>query len=264
MTTYCHGLVADVTINGALFTFSVYHCAPKAISESIASHKRYFYRNTITNESINACMTTSNFDDKAKEWDSPEKQERAEHIADAIRSHVQLSTDMSAFEYGCGTGLLSFELRKDLGPITLADNSEGMLNVLRDKIEAKSADDMTPVKLNLSEDPLPEDRFDLVYTMMTLHHIPDIKHILNQFYDLLHFGGCLCIADLDKEDGSFHGSDADVHQGFDRSELTDLAKDIGFINIRFDTAYNMEHEINDDGDTKMFPIFLMVAVKKEI
>jgi ubiquinone/menaquinone biosynthesis C-methylase UbiE len=209
-------------------------------------------------------MATSDFDDKAKEWDSPEKQERAEKIADSIRSHVPLSTDMSAFEYGCGTGLLSFELRDDLGPITLADNSEGMLDVLRDKIETHSADDMTPVELDLSEDPLPEERFDLVYTMMTLHHISDTEQILSQFYDLLHFGGCLCIADLDKEDGSFHGPDADVHQGFDRSELTDLVKDIGFINIRFATAYNMEHEINDDGDTKMFPVFLMVAVKKEI
>jgi ubiquinone/menaquinone biosynthesis C-methylase UbiE len=206
-------------------------------------------------------MTDFDFDEKAKDWDTPESRDRAMHIADAIRSQVPLSPEMSAFEYGCGTGQLSFELRDKIGPITLADNSKGMLEVLRDKIKAKSAKDMKPVKLNLPTDPVPDEQFDLVYTMMTLHHIPDTRQIFSQFYDLLHSGGYLCVADLDKEDGSFHGPDADVHKGFDRKELASLAKKTGFTNIGFSTAYNMEHEINDQGEAKMFPIFLMAAQK---
>ena len=204
----------------------------------------------------------SKFDEKAQDWDTPESQERAANIAAAISSHVPLSNDMSAFEYGCGTGQLSFELRDEIGPITLADNSEGMLEVLRDKIKTRSADDMKSVKLNLSTDPLPDARFDLIYTMMTLHHIPDTRHILSQFHSLLNSGGYLCVADLDKEDGSFHGHDVDdVHRGFDREELATLAGEIGFTNISFSTAYKMEREINEQGETKIFPIFLMVAQK---
>ncbi|SMO84810.1 class I SAM-dependent methyltransferase [Fodinibius sediminis] len=204
----------------------------------------------------------SEFDEKAQDWDTPESQERAANIAEAIRSHVPLSPAMSAFDYGCGTGQLSFELREDIGPITLADNSEGMLEVLRDKIKTASADDMTPVKLNLSNDPLPDKHFDLIYTMMTLHHIPDTRKILGQFHALLNDGGYVCVADLDEEDGSFHGHDVDdVHRGFDREELAKLAEDAGFTDIRFSTAYNMEHEVNEEGETKMFPIFLMVARK---
>lgn len=38
---------------------------------------------------------------------------------------------------GCGTGLLSFALQPFLGQITLADSSDGMLAVLRDKIAAQ-------------------------------------------------------------------------------------------------------------------------------
>lgn len=204
----------------------------------------------------------SRFDEEAQDWDTPESQERAENIADAIRSHVPLSNEMSAFEYGCGTGQLSFELRETLGPITLADNSEGMLEVLRDKIKAESADNMKPVKLDLTNDPLPAKRYDLVYTMMTLHHIPDTRHILSQFYELLNPGGYLCVADLDEEDGSFHGHDVDdVHKGFDRKKLAGLVEKSGFSNVHFSTAYQMEHEINEKGDTKVFPIFLMVAQK---
>lgn len=205
----------------------------------------------------------SEFDEKAKDWDTPESRKRAKHIADAIRSHVPLSSQMSAFEYGCGTGLLSFELRDKLGSITLADNSEGMLEVLQDKIRAVSAVEMNPVKLDLSTDPLPDEQFDLVYTMMTLHHIPDTRKILGQFHALLHPGGYLSVADLDKEDGSFHGHDVDdIHHGFDRKELASLAEKSGFTNINFSTAYKMEREVGENGETKAFPIFLMVGQKK--
>src|ERR1035437_8778978 len=114
------------------------------------------------------------FDQKAKNWDDdPVRVSRARAVADAIRKHVPLTPDMSAMEYGCGTGLLSFELRGDIGPITMADSSDGMLLVLRDKIAALGAVNMNPVKLDLAVDRVPDDRFDLVYTLMTLHHIPD-------------------------------------------------------------------------------------------
>lgn len=204
----------------------------------------------------------SRFDQEAQDWDTPEKRDRAKHIADAIGSQVPLSQRMSAFEYGCGTGQLSFELREKLGPITLADNSTGMLDVLRDKIQTRSADEMNPVKLDLTGDALPVERFDLVYTMMTLHHIPDTRLILNRFYELLNPGGYLCIADLDKEDGSFHGPDFDeVHNGFDRKALAHLAEETGFTGIHFSTAYEMEKEVDEDGTVKRFPIFLMVSRK---
>jgi len=204
----------------------------------------------------------SRFDEEAKDWDTPESQERARNIAEAIRSNVPLSNEMTAFEYGCGTGQLSFELHNNIGPITLADSSTGMLEVLRDKIRSRSVNDMEPVNLDLTKDPLPDKHFDLVYTMMTLHHIPDTQLILNQFYELLNPRGYLCVADLDKEDGSFHGQDVeDVHKGFDRKELANLAKQRGFTNLKFTTAYKMEQEVNEHGETKLFPIFLMVAQK---
>jgi ubiquinone/menaquinone biosynthesis C-methylase UbiE len=202
----------------------------------------------------------SEFDLKAKDWDTPSKIERARSIADAIRSKVSLSKEMSAFEYGCGTGLLSFELKDELGPITLADSSEGMLEVLRDKIQSGSVTNMKPVRLDLSKDPLPDDRFDIIYTMMTLHHIPDTRQILEQFHTILNPGGYLCIADLDKEDGSFHGHHVhDVHHGFDRDALAKKAKEAGFTDVVFSTAYKLTKEVEDDSHT--FPIFLMVAKK---
>src|SRR5699024_12003101 len=59
----------------------------------------------------------------------------AEHIGAAISSQLPLSNSMTAFEYGCGTGLLSFALKDKLGAMTLADVSDGMLGVLEKKIQ---------------------------------------------------------------------------------------------------------------------------------
>lgn len=201
----------------------------------------------------------SDFDLKAKSWDTPDKIERAGAVADAIRSGVSLSKEMTGFEYGCGTGLLSFELQHDIGAITMADSSNGMLEVLNEKLSRGSYPDMNPVKLDLMTDPIPNQRYDIVYTMLTLHHIPDISAILHHFHTILKKGGYLCVADLDKEDGSFHGSTAHSHNGFDRKKLGDLVEKAGFGNISFTTAYNLTKEVQQG--EKTFPVFLMVAQK---
>ena len=200
----------------------------------------------------------TDFDSRAETWDSdPAKVERARVIADKIRSAIPLHAQMNALEYGCGTGLLSFPLQRDLGHITLADTSEGMLAVLREKIASTGARNMKPVQLDLLCDPLPGERFDLIYSMLTLHHIPDTARILSAFHALLKPGGYLCIADLDKEDGSFHGPGFSGHNGFDRSDLEAKAANAGFEQISFSTAHAMEKSL--DGENRRFPVFLMVA-----
>ncbi len=99
------------------------------------------------------------FDERARTWDDAKKIERAQKTAAGIRAAVPLSRDMNAFEHGCGTGLLSFELRNELGDITLADTSDGMLEVLREKIAAARTTQMHPVKLDPAIDPLPAERY---------------------------------------------------------------------------------------------------------
>ena len=66
---------------------------------------------------------TNEFDERARTWDDdPMKVKRAEDIANAIAREVPLSRTMKGFEYGCGTGLVSFALAERLGDITMADS----------------------------------------------------------------------------------------------------------------------------------------------
>ncbi len=205
----------------------------------------------------------TNFDERAKDWDSdPAKVERARVVADAIRHAVPLSTNMDALEYGCGTGLLSFALQSDLGQITLADTSQGMLDVLKEKINAAGVTNMHPVRLDLSSDPLPAEHYYLTYSLMVLHHIHEAKNIIGKFHALLEPGGYLLVADLDKEDGTFHtDGTTDVHKGFERAELQKWVEAAGFGNVVFSTAYEIKKEIN--GREKSFLVFLMTARKRQ-
>lgn len=201
------------------------------------------------------------FDERAKDWDSdPAKVERARVVGEAIRARVPLQPDMTALEYGCGTGLLSFALQPDFDSITLADTSQGMLDVLAEKIKAAGVANMHPVRLDLSSDPPPDSRYGIIYSLMTLHHVPDTEKVLGRFFTLLDAGGYLCIADLEKEDGSFHGADVtDVHKGFDRSALQNQLEAAGFRDITFSSVSAVRRQV--DGVEKAFPLFLMIARK---
>lgn len=201
-------------------------------------------------------LDAAHFDSKARQWDgNPVFQERARKIAEAIRRTVPLGSDMSALDYGCGTGLLSFPLKDELGAILLADSSRGMLDVVTEKISQHGVRNMKTAQLDLLSDPAPAQRFDLIYTAMTLHHVPDTDAILRIFHDLLKPGGYLCIADLDKEDGTFHGLDIDVHHGFDRTGLQQRASAAGFGNIGFQTVFSIEKQ--QETGKRDYPVFLM-------
>lgn len=200
------------------------------------------------------------FDQKAQTWDAKAvRVERARATAEGIRAAVPLNSGMTALEYGCGTGLVSFALQPYLGHITLADSSIGMLTVLKEKIAASGIHTMSPIQLDLLSDPLPRDRYQLIYTLLTLHHIADTDQVLRAFYALLDSPGYLCVADLDKEDGTFHEEEFHGHLGFDRDELREKARQAGFQAINFTTVFHMIKDVQ--GVRRDFPIFLMLATK---
>ncbi len=202
------------------------------------------------------------FDRKAEEWDAdPVRIERAQAVAEGIRGAVPLDPSMAALEYGCGTGLLSFALQPYLRHMTLADSSLGMLAVLERKIAAGGIHNMTPLRWDLLSDPLPRERFQLIYTLLTLHHIAETEKVLRTFYALLDSPGYLCVADLDTEDGGFHGEGFRGHLGFDRDALGAQARQAGFRTVQFTTPFQMVKDVQ--GASRSFSMFLLVARKDD-
>ena len=195
------------------------------------------------------------FDSRARQWDSnPVFLERALRVADGIRARVPLGPSTRALDFGCGTGLLSFALKDHVGHITLQDSSAGMLEVLREKIALQGTRNMTVLEGEQLVDLPPEERYTLVYTSMTLHHIPDTDATLRAFHGALRPGGFLCVADLDAEDGSFHSEDTGVfHNGFEREAIAALAAAAGFADVAVRAASVVRKPQRD------YPVFLLTA-----
>lgn len=181
-------------------------------------------------------------------------------VADAIAAAVPLAPEWRALEYGCGTGLVGIRLLPYLRHLVAADLSPGMLAVLREKAAAAGLDRITTQVLDLTSTPPPADRYDLIFSSMALHHIPDVRALVRAFGAMLIPGGWVALADLDSEDGSFHEPDVPgvAHHGFDRSALERWLREAGFTEVTFRTAHSVVKE--REGKSRRYPVFLATAL----
>jgi len=198
------------------------------------------------------------FDERAATWDDdPAHVERARVVAGAIRDALPLDSSVRLLEYGAGTGLVSQALGDTVGPITVADTSAGMRKVMEDKVAAGVIAEARVWDLDLASAPLPasEECFDLIVTVLTLHHLERLEPVLSNFATLVAEGGHLVVVDLDEEDGTFHGDGFDGHHGFDHSALAADLDHSGFTSVTFQRC----HQIVRDGRT--YPLFLAIATR---
>ena len=154
----------------------------------------------------------NDFDQKARDWDKNRMNlERTISVAAGLSKRIPDKPGLKALEFGAGTGLLSFHLKDRFAEITLMDSSVEMLKMAEQKMDAADHLKFKTLFFNLEAEDYKGGKFDIVYSQMVLHHIKNIDAILKKFYGLLNTGGVLAIADLYKEDGSFHDFNVDVH-----------------------------------------------------
>lgn len=204
----------------------------------------------------------THFDDKAATWDDdPDHVKRAVIIAERLKLALKDTSIKNAMEYGSGTGQLSFELKSFLPSITLMDESINMTKVTQQKCYDLGVDNLHPIKYDLILDQPFNEKYDLIYSLLTLHHIENTKIILEKFKQILNPGGLLILIDLEKEDGSFHDYDFDGHLGFDRKELEMKLNRVGFSPIHYEVCYSINKEM-ENGQVRGYPLFLLVSKKQ--
>ncbi len=193
------------------------------------------------------------FADKSKMWDTHSGAAKsAKSIADVIVKNIKLDPSMELVDFGAGTGLLAYFVSAYVGKIVAIDNSPAMLQELRKK--------SFPCKIEVLQMDLSVEYVDRevdgIISSMTIHHLEDIKALFETFYKMLKRGGFIAIADLDSEDGTFHSDNTGVyHYGFDRLWLEEIAKEVGFREIAFETVSTIEKSKGS------YSIFLLTAVK---
>ncbi|WP_345986914.1 class I SAM-dependent methyltransferase [Sulfurimonas sp. HSL1-2] len=197
----------------------------------------------------------SRFDAAAADWDKGDlRQQIAAHTADAVINTIALNSEMSLLDFGAGTGLLTYRVAPHVGSVTAVDTSEKMLEVLQSKSTPEHQ--IKTACCDITQMPLSET-FDGIISSMAMHHVEDTEGFLKTLYEHLNPGGFIAVADLDKEDGSFHshGNDGVFHFGFDRETLKGMAEKCGFVNAAFTTALTIEKP------DRNYPVFLFSAYK---
>ncbi len=196
------------------------------------------------------------FDEAARTWDLKlPRVETARKVGEVILSSVPVSKGWRVLDFGAGTGLLTFFLAPHVSEIVALDTSTGMIEVLREKVEKLGARNVKPLQGSYGDFKF-EAPFDLIVSSMSVHHVKDVEGLFRWFSSNLKRGGYVAIADLLKEDGTFHSDNTGVyHFGFDREEFESYMVSAGIESVSF----NIVHSIEKNG--REYPIFLSVGQK---
>ena len=195
------------------------------------------------------------FNEKAKDWDASEmKKLISSAVGSSILKHIPLHQQMDVMDFGAGTGLISSQVVPFVNKIVAVDISKAMLEKLVSKPELQGK--VKAVCQNIIDKPI-DAKFDLIMSAMAVHHVEDTAKLINTFYEHLKPGAKIALADLDKEDGTFHpeGSEGVFHSGFVRDELQQLLESNGFDNVQFFTTHIIKKQ------KKQYPVFLVIATK---
>ena len=204
----------------------------------------------------------ADFNARAREWNlQPKYLQRTEALAEHIRDKIRLEKDSTeALDFGCGTGKLSILLAPYLKRITAVDGASAMIDELTSDLMAGGIGNVQAKTLDIEHEIrlLRGQKFDLIYSMMVMHHIEKPGKVLQNIKSLLKPEGILCIIDLDKEDGSFHGgSDFIPHKGFERDKFKKVMERYGYFNVTLHTPHIIKRD--NDGEVREYPLFMAIA-----
>jgi ubiquinone/menaquinone biosynthesis C-methylase UbiE len=151
-------------------------------------------------------------------------------------------------------------LESHFSKITLMDSSGEMVKVMHEKVARTGLKHLKPLFFDLETADLNDHTFDCIFTQMAMHHVGDIEKVINSFYHILNPGGWLAIADLYREDGSFHGDGFTGHQGFEEEQLKTTLEKAGFSHITTHPCFVVRKMIHNS--LREYPVFLMTALKQ--
>lgn len=202
-------------------------------------------------------MSASTFDAKAATWDeNPHRRALAQAIVAGVIATVPFRPGLRLLDVGCGTGLVGLPLSGGAASVLGVDLSAGMVDRFTAKAAAAGLPRVRAEVRDLIAQPLPAGSVDVVVSAMAFHHIPDTTGMLAAVVAALAPGGWLAVADLEREDGSFHDEPV-PHPGFDPPSFAGLLGRAGLGGVRAQRVFVMERADRP----RSYPIFLAVGRK---
>ena len=197
------------------------------------------------------------FDEAAKNWDKSDfRLSLAKNITDVILDNVELKKDDTVLDFGCGTGLVGLNIAPFVDRLIGVDLSANMLEAFGEKAKVAGLQNVKSMLVEPDFD-FGDMGLNVIVSAMAMHHIENPKKQFEKFSKALKSGGMLAIADLAKEDGSFHADNNGVyHFGFSPDELISFFVEAGFETPTIVVAYTVKKLGRD------YNILLSYAKKK--
>ncbi len=203
----------------------------------------------------------STFDIVANTWDTPTRVERSQIISKKIIENIQSEYFENTLEFGCGTGLITFNFIDKIKTGLLIDTSENMINVVNQKISISKYKNICGKCIDINNIQM-NPNFSFIYSSMVLHHIDNIDKLSKTLYRLITKEGMICVVDLCKDNGMFHKNEIDFHghNGFEVTEIENVFMKNGFKIIKSEVFYKGLKRI----DEKEHPYELFITRMKKI
>lgn len=202
--------------------------------------------------------------------DADRRARRCAALATHLRELLGAGGPWRAMDVGTGSGGVSPLLVDLFDELVLVDVDADALQRARAAVAA-AAPAGTRVRtalVDLSRDHAGElpagaglGPFDVVYTVMALHHVPDAAQLLATAAGMLRPGGRLVIADLEPDGGLYHAHlpTFDGHDGFRREQVLEWLRAAGLRLDTMSTAYVDRKVVA--GKAHLLPIFVACATR---
>ncbi len=144
---------------------------------------------------------------------------------DNILDKVGLSREMIFADLGCGTGYFTIPASKRVKKVYALDVQQGMLDILRSKIEKQKISNIESILSEKSHIPLPDNLVNVLLMGNVFHELEARDSIINEVKRILSGGGKMVIVDWLKIEMDFGPP---VDERLTAEEVSSICENNGF------------------------------------
>ncbi|MDO4926985.1 MAG: class I SAM-dependent methyltransferase [Turicibacter sp.] len=184
---------------------------------------------------------------------------RAQAVSIEIESYIGHGP-LEVMEFGCGTGLISLNLKNKISEGLLVDSSSEKIKELEQKLNNRHISHLQTYTGDILESDI-DRQFDVIYSSMVMHHIKDFKSVIKKLVSYLKTNGKLIIVDLLPDNGDFHRnhSEFDGHHGFSINEMVEALEEAGLKEVNGRKFYSSYKPI--ENKKHPYSLFSVMGIK---
>ena len=206
-------------------------------------------------------MVSLNFNQLTSTQDEDIRVKRAQAVSIEIESYIGHGP-LEVMEFGCGTGLISLNLKNKISEGLLVDSSSEKIKELEQKLNNRHISHLQTYTGDILESDI-DRQFDVIYSSMVMHHIKDFKSVIKKLVSYLKTNGKLIIVDLLPDNGDFHRdhSEFDGHHGFSINEIVEALEEAGLKEVNGRKFYSSYKPI--ENKKHPYSLFSVMGIKEK-